>query len=80
MWAKRETNPILAAISHLDEKLTPANLRNENLDFNDRVKERVTERTLAWKDRSIHGKFYHELNSNGVDKEMSCEWISRARD
>lgn len=47
------------------------------MDFCDRIKERVTGRTLAWKDKSIHRKFYKELNSNKVHKEMLGEWISR---
>ena len=30
-----------------------------------------------WKEKAIHGRFYQELHAEGIDKEMSCEWIRR---
>ena len=52
-------------------------MNNKDMNIRENIGERIKMRTVEWKDKANHSKYYLKLNSEEIDKEMSCEWIRR---
>ncbi|XP_066901337.1 uncharacterized protein [Halyomorpha halys] len=70
-----KTTGVCLAITRMDSGLTPLNLskgvESTIVSQNGRLAE--------WKSKSLHGRFYSQLNEPSIDKERSVEWLKAGR-
>ncbi|XP_066902299.1 uncharacterized protein [Halyomorpha halys] len=70
-----KTTGIYLAITRMASGLTALNLSKG-------VKSTIVsqnERLAEWKSKSLHGRFYSQLNEASIDKERSVEWLKAER-
>ncbi|XP_063897007.1 uncharacterized protein LOC135118563 [Helicoverpa armigera] len=59
-----------------DNHLTPLNLADRNPQKKEKITD-VKEKIAAWKQKSLHGRHYHDLQQPHVDKQASNAWLQR---
>ncbi|XP_066909292.1 uncharacterized protein [Halyomorpha halys] len=70
-----KTTGVCLAITKMDSGLTALNLSKG-------VESTIVsqnERLAEWKSKSLHGRFYSQLNEAFIDKERSVEWLKAGR-
>ncbi|XP_063891872.1 uncharacterized protein LOC135117208 [Helicoverpa armigera] len=63
-------------ITLADNRLTPLNLADRNLQKNEKIVDNK-EKIATWKQKSLHGRHYHDLQQPHVDKNASNAWLQR---
>ena len=72
---KIDQNCIIREIVKADENLTPLNLSQKEDLIEAMIRTRNEEKIERWRSKAIHGRSFKELNSDEVDKKMSCEGL-----
>ncbi len=73
--SKTEGNEFMQEIVRADKNLTPLNPSQKEEQLMRTITRRREDRVERWKSKALHDRFFKELNDDGVDKRMSCEWL-----
>uniref|UniRef100_A0A8D8X0N9 Reverse transcriptase n=1 Tax=Cacopsylla melanoneura TaxID=428564 RepID=A0A8D8X0N9_9HEMI len=69
---KARTSDLIQAIVNADEKLTPLNLKSDEVELSSST---IEQKENAWSQKTLHGRYHHALHDTNVDKEMSNRWL-----
>lgn len=73
---RAETSSLHQAIVQNDKKHTPLNLKNHNPQRNETITD-AKDKVATWKQKSLHGRHYQDLQQPHVDKTASNAWLQR---
>ncbi|KAL1447477.1 hypothetical protein WDU94_012389 [Cyamophila willieti] len=69
---KADTSDVIKAIVEADQKLTPLNLKSDNIEPTSSSNE---EKETRWSQKALHGRYYYSLQDTNVDRELSNRWL-----
>ena len=71
---KKEHSSLHNAIILADEKYTPLHLNKSSLPISETT---IQNKIDTWKQKTLHGRHYDDLNNSIVDKIASNTWLKR---
>lgn len=63
-------------VSLADRRITPLNLHDTNPQRNEKIKDN-SQKIAEWKQKSLHGRHWQDLQQPHVDREASNAWLQR---
>jgi hypothetical protein len=72
---RAETTEIHKAVVNMDNKYTPLNLIDPNINIEPETQQA---RIATWSQKELHGRYRAELNQPYVDKQRSTQWLDTA--
>ncbi|XP_047019155.1 uncharacterized protein LOC124637519 [Helicoverpa zea] len=71
-----EHSTLHETVTLADTHLTPLNLADRNPQKNEKITD-AKEKIATWRQKSLHGRHYHDLQQPHVDKNASNAWLQR---
>lgn len=74
-FAKQETSPLHLAVAEADNKYTPLNLSDSDLNTSQYIIDKNT-KILNWEHKELHGRYAHDLKQPQIDTIASHKWLA----